>query len=159
MTTRLQTGDVAPEARRSLSGPLAKAPQGQDWTPKVGFARSDLRAGVLIDDPENRALVLHLSPDVIPGIGPTLLANGYAMTAEKGFPAYWRGLDDLSFDPALRSKDDPFTYPLPISSRIALDGAEGLTPFELLQRYFMSKNTPEERAGELADLAKAIFTE
>lgn len=150
------TGDVAPEARRSLSGPLAKAPQGQDWTPKVGFARSDLRAGVLIDDPENRALVLLLSPDVIPGIGPTLLANGYAMTAEKGFPAYWRGVDDLSFDPALRSKDDPFTYPLPISSRIALDGEILLQSptWPMLEAMFATSETSPTLSalGQVLDL-------
>ncbi len=115
-------GEVLPEARRSLSGPLADAPQGQDWTPKVGFSRADLRAGVLSDDAEARARVLLLRPEVIAQIGPALLANGYAFEEGKGFPAFWRSTDDLSFDPALRSKDDPFTYPLPQSSRIALDG-------------------------------------
>ena len=72
------TFEVAAEARRSLFGPLAKAPEGQDWTPKVGFARSDLRAGVLTDDPENRGTALLLTTDVMPRIGPALLANGYA---------------------------------------------------------------------------------
>jgi len=114
--------ELSAEARRSLSGPLSKAPEGQDWTPKVGFARSDLGAAAGTDDPEKRGMVLLLSSEALPRVGPALLANGYAQSAERGFPAYWRGVDDLGFDPALRSPDDPFTFPLPVSSRMALDG-------------------------------------
>jgi hypothetical protein len=116
------TGEVLPDARRSLSGPLSDAPQGQDWTPKVGFSRADLRAGVLTNGPENRARVMLLSANVIAQVEPTLLANGYTLDEGKGFPAFWRIEEDLDFDRALRDAADPFTYPLPVSSRIALDG-------------------------------------
>ncbi len=150
------TGEVTAEARRSLSGPLAKAPQGQDWTPKVGFARSDLRAGVATDDPESRGRVLLLTPEVMPRIGPALLANGYALTDEKGFPVYWRGADDLSEDRARRSKDDPFTYPLPISSRIALDGEVLLQSptWPMLQAMFATSETSPTLSalGQVLDL-------
>jgi hypothetical protein len=114
--------EVKPDARRSVSGPFSKAPQGGDWKGKVGFSRADLLASVSTDDPENRAVVVLLQPEAIARVGPTLLANGYALDEARGFPAFWRGKDDLGFDPALRDKDDPFAYPIPKSSRIAVDG-------------------------------------
>lgn len=115
-------GEVLPDAQRTRSGPFADAPQHSDWTPKVGFSRTDLRAGVLSNDPEARARIVLLRPEVMAQVGPALLANGYAQEEGKGFPAFWRIRDDLGFDRALRDEADPFTYPLPVSSRIALDG-------------------------------------
>lgn len=150
------TAEVVPEARRSMGGPLAKAPQGQDWTPRVGFGRNDLRAGVLVDDPESRARVLLLPPEVMPRIVPVLLANGYAVTDDRGFPAYWRGDDDLREYRELRSKDDPFTYPLPVSSRIALDGDVLMqsSTWPMLEAMFATSETSQALTafGQVLDL-------
>ncbi|MGL4236871.1 hypothetical protein [Tabrizicola sp.] len=116
-------GDVPADGRRSLGGPLAKAPEGGDWSGKVGFSRADVQAAVGIDDPGNRGMILLLPSEVIPQIGPSLLANGYVFDDGKVFPVYWRGEEDLMEYMDYRSPDDPFTYPLPKSSRIALDGS------------------------------------
>jgi hypothetical protein len=149
-------GKVEPDARRSLSGPLSDAPQGQDWTPRVGFSQADRRAGVLTNDPENRAVVVLLRPEVVAQVGPVLLANGYLLDEAKGFPAFWRGKDDLSFDLAIRSKDDPFAYGVPRSSRIALDGEVLLQSptWPLLEAMFATSETgPELSAlGRVLDL-------
>lgn len=113
---------LRPDALRIISGPFGKAPQGQDWTTKVGFSTADLEAAAFIDAPPDRQLALLLSSEAIPRIAPALLANGYAQTEEPGFPAFWRGEDDYVFDMAWRDPADPFSVPVPKSSRIAFDG-------------------------------------
>jgi hypothetical protein len=114
--------DLVPDAQRSFAGPLSEVPMGTDWTGKVGFARSDVVAAVGTGSPEERGMVLQLSPGVMSHVGPALLTNGYAIRQSGAAPAYWRGVDDYGFDAAYRSPDDPFAFPLPRSTRIALDG-------------------------------------
>ena len=46
-----------------------------------------------------------------------------------------------------------------IRSRIGVRNAESLTPIELVERYFVSRNTPRDRMDELMGLAKGIVQE
>jgi hypothetical protein len=114
--------DVAPDTLRSFAGPLSEMPMGTDWTARVGFARGDVVAAAGTGSPEERGMVLQLSPGVMPHVGPALLTNGYAIRQSGGAPAYWRGVDDHGIDVAYRSPDDPFAFPLPLSTRVTLDG-------------------------------------
>lgn len=46
-----------------------------------------------------------------------------------------------------------------VRARVGLEGAESLTPAELLDLYLKSKNTPDERAAGVAALARAVFAD
>lgn len=46
-----------------------------------------------------------------------------------------------------------------VRARIGLEGAESLTPAQLLDLYLKSKNTPVERADEVAALARSVFVD
>jgi hypothetical protein len=118
----LAAGGVDPDGQRSIGGPLSEAPQGQDWRGRVGFARGEMVAGLVAGEAEDRGLVLMLSPDVMAAVGPALLADGYLVREGEALPVYWRGEADLAVDRAYRNPDDPFAFPLPRSSRIALEG-------------------------------------
>lgn len=109
-------------AWRMVSGPLADAPPGEAWRPTVGFAREDVLAVADNGLRDGGAMVLLLAETVLPSVGPALTANGYALSEERGFPAFWRGEDDGRVDLSVRAADDPFAYSIPLSSRIALEG-------------------------------------
>jgi hypothetical protein len=116
------SGDIDERAYRALSSWLAQVPEGEDWTPQVGFARRDVIAIAETGSIEERGRVLMLPAEVMPNIAPALLANGYAERAGAALPTYWRGEEDNAIDIANRQQDDPFAIPLPISSRVVLDG-------------------------------------
>lgn len=117
-----QPGAVGGDARRIQGGPFANAPPGANWAGTVGFGPEDLRAAVLLRAPPDDRMALLLAPDAVAGVGPALLANGYAASEDKGFPAFWRGDKDLALDLAARNPDDPFAFDMPVSSRIAMRG-------------------------------------
>jgi hypothetical protein len=109
-------------ARRILTDLFPNASSDADWSLTVGFARGDLHAAVAVQEEGDRRTVLLLAPDVMAGVAPTLLANGYAQSDDRGFPAFWRTDGDNKIDMKLRNRDDPFAFPVPLSSRIALSG-------------------------------------
>jgi hypothetical protein len=115
-------GKVRADAQRVITGPFPNAPSNGDWSLTVGFARSDLRAAVAVQDEEDRRTVLFIKPDVVAAVAPALLAHGYVQSDDRGFPAFWRIADDFGFDMAFRNRDDPFAAGVPLSSRIALEG-------------------------------------
>lgn len=115
-------GEVRADARRILTGPFAELPEGSDWTATVGFNAGDLRAAALVREPPDSRLALLLAAGVAPRVAPALVANGYTASEDHGLPAFWRGAKDFGMDLGARNPDDPFGFPLPKSSRIALVG-------------------------------------
>jgi hypothetical protein len=117
-----ELGAIDANAYRVFSSFLSDIPEGTDWTKRVGFVRENIVAIAESGDFNNRGKVLMLPPAVIPGIPPALFADGYTFAPNAAKLMYWRGEVDLAVDFARQSADDPFAFPLPISSRITFEG-------------------------------------
>ncbi len=93
-----------------------------EWPGLVGFNPAQIIAAISVQRLPHTALVLQLDPGTATAAQPVLLANGYAQTDQRGYPALFRGEDDAMFDPAQRSIADPFGARMGMSSRIAMQG-------------------------------------
>lgn len=63
-------------------------------------------------------------------------------------------LEEAAFIAAIQREID-----YPVRARLGVDRPEGLTPFELLERYLISRQTSEERIALLKEYAQSLFPE